>query len=355
MSATLNICGLLEEHGHDIRLWTFNASECKTELSHVRQPASFYGICSEISGWHATEPLDAIYLHTPWCRTSLRLARFSKQIKVPYVVSTHGMLDPFCLNIKPLRKTIYLYLCGRRYLQGAKLLHTTATYEQTQVSQLLRCLVDSVPVVPLPLPRTNIDPASRRADSCNTTVQDETLFRILFLGRVHPIKNLEAIIGGFRIASAYRNLHLTIAGPIDPAYRQVLSRIIDDANLTNRIEFVGLVSGDAKEEIIGRTDAALLVSHHENFGMAIVELMNREIPVIVSRGVAIWQELQTGGAEIADSESEIAEAIMKFCDDREMAKDRGRLGARFVRQWLSRPTLAKKYEELFLDAPGRTV
>jgi len=50
------------------------------------------------------------------------------------------------------------------------------------------------------------------------------------------------------------------------------------------VQFLGEVSGEAKEDLFANSDVALAPSYVENFGMAIAEALAHEVPVIASKG-----------------------------------------------------------------------
>ena len=102
----------------------------------------------------------------------------------------------------------------------------------------------------------------------------------LFLGRLHPVKNLEAlhrrVAGGSREASAMRLLR--IAGQGEPEYTAELKRRAGKRG----IQFTGFLSGAEKAMALQQASLLVLPSLHENFGIAVVEAIAEGLPVVIS-------------------------------------------------------------------------
>jgi glycosyltransferase involved in cell wall biosynthesis len=96
-------------------------------------------------------------------------------------------------------------------------------------------------------------------------------------------------------------LDLVIAGPgWDSEFgRRVKERIGGDA----RIHAVGMLEGDAKWGAIYGCEAFILPSHQENFGIAVVEALACNKPVLISNKVNIWREISDGVAGLVEEDS----------------------------------------------------
>jgi glycosyltransferase involved in cell wall biosynthesis len=134
--------------------------------------------------------------------------------------------------------------------------------------------------------------------------------RILFVGRIHPHKNLKGLLAGFRSAQSAVAHQLVIVGVKD---RRTHSR----ASAPDRIVFKGYVS-EQEKALLYRT-AALLVfpSLHEGFGLPPLEAMMNACPVVASRASCI-SEICGDAAFYIDPEDagSIAEGIRRVATDR---------------------------------------
>ena len=353
VTAVLNIGELMADQGYRVEIWTYDRANLRSDTLSVVQLTRRELLRDGARLFEKHEGECVLHLHTPWCLDSVLLGRIARKHSVPYVVSTHGMLDGWCMQIKPWRKLAFLRLVSGKFLRSAATLHTTANFEQEQVIQRLQVSKSLVAVVPLPLPHDQ-QASAQAARSKNNNRNSEgvfgsaSTFNVLFLGRINPIKNLETVIDAVdRVKKRGLSVKLTLAGPFDPPYRTQLDHHINDLGLTEQVDFTGYIGAKEKVDIIAQTDVAVLVGHHENFGMAIVELMLQGIPAIVSPNVAIWRELRSGNARIASSSDELSEHLLDLANNRSLAERMGERGREFVSDWLSPESLIVKYETLF--------
>ncbi len=106
--------------------------------------------------------------------------------------------------------------------------------------------------------------------------------KILFFGRIAPIKNLETLIKAALLIKD-KKIKLEIAGPSEESYIIKLKKLVKDLNADNRVIFTGPVY-EAKEKI-NKIDSAkifVLPSKREAMPQALIEAMAREKIVIAS-------------------------------------------------------------------------
>jgi glycosyltransferase involved in cell wall biosynthesis len=95
----------------------------------------------------------------------------------------------------------------------------------------------------------------------------------------------------------------------------------------------------------------VLPTHHENFGLVLVEAMAAGTPVVTTRGADIWQELQNAGAEITkNNPAALAEAIGAMLDRRAELAALGQRGRAWVMRDLNSDAVAAGYEQMYRDA-----
>ena len=124
-------------------------------------------------------------------------------------------------------------------------------------------------------------------------------FFFLFVGRIAPIKALEKIVEGLSLSYEFkkRDCRFLIAGPILSEYKdyyKLLMERIDGFSLTDRVKFIGAVSGIEKDQYYADAYMTLLLSESENFGNVVLESMAQGTPVIASKGTP-WKVLQDNG------------------------------------------------------------
>jgi len=150
--------------------------------------------------------------------------------------------------------------------------------------------------------------------------------RVVFLGRIHPIKAVENLIDAVRTA-AEKGLRcrLTIAGGGDAAYIAGLKQRCAGVNAV----FVGEVEEEGKAALFSQADVLVLPSYSENFGMVVAEALAHGVPVIASTNTP-WKEVEAQGCGlwVNNSPESLAAALEKMA-----GSDRAAMGER-GRQWM---------------------
>jgi len=109
--------------------------------------------------------------------------------------------------------------------------------------------------------------------------------KILFLGRIAPIKNIETAISALPYVK--ENIALEIVGPAEPDYLRYLKSLIKQLNLENRVLFSPAIY-DTKEKIkkIDSAKIFVLPSKSEGMPQSLIEAMAREKIVMSSNNLA---------------------------------------------------------------------
>jgi glycosyltransferase involved in cell wall biosynthesis len=82
-----------------------------------------------------------------------------------------------------------------------------------------------------------------------------------------------------------------MAGPDPSLWRTELSAIASAAGVADRVHWPGILLGDAKWGAFAASEAFVLTSHQENFGIAVVEALASAKPVLISDQVNIAPEV----------------------------------------------------------------
>lgn len=132
----------------------------------------------------------------------------------------------------------------------------------------------------------------------------------LWIGRIDPIKGLEALLRAW--AELPTGWQLTLAGTGPEAYVARLRTQASELGLGERVRFAGHVEGAAKEGAFRAADLVVLPSHRENFGMAVVEALARGVPVLAAKGTP-WARLEAMGCGlwVDNSPAALADALLR--------------------------------------------
>lgn len=243
---------------------------------------------------------DIVHDNGIWLPHSHRLAMLAAQRNLARVVSTRGMLEPWAVRHKKLKKKLAWWLYQRRDLASAAYHHATAATE----AQTLQQLRLGVPIEVIP---NGIDvdaPAAADRDQKQSAVRTA-----LFLGRIHPIKGLSLLIEAWaRLEPS--GWQLQIAGPDEGGYRAELEKRVAAASLSGAVGFIGPLDGEAKARAFANADLFVLPSFSESFGMAIGEALAHGVPVLTTTGTP-WSGVAAHGCgwTVAPTAEEITEGL----------------------------------------------
>ena len=62
---------------------------------------------------------DICYIHGLWCFPQLVAAHYARKFKIPYIIAVHGMLSPWAMENKKIKKQIYWTLFEKRNILKA--------------------------------------------------------------------------------------------------------------------------------------------------------------------------------------------------------------------------------------------
>ncbi len=243
------------------------------------------GAARLLSNLDQTNRVDLVHLHGIWldiCKDTVGWARSNDTC---LVISPHGMLEPWALNHKKLKKQIAMALYQRRDLLAARAFHACSQLEAESIrlagfKQPIAVIPNGVQLPALDQPSIN----SPRSSNQHTA---------LFLSRINPKKGLPMLLDAWKRV-APKSWRLVIAGNDDSNHTPLLQRKIIELGLTDSVEVVGPLFGEDKKMAYLNADVFLLPSYSENFGIVVTEALGYQVPVLTTTGCP-WKELETEG------------------------------------------------------------
>ncbi|WP_438023056.1 glycosyltransferase family 4 protein [Sorangium sp. So ce233] len=169
--------------------------------------------------------------------------------------------------------------------------------------------VDRVDVAPPGADRLPLLPRASR---------DGGPLRITFVGSFIPRKGLLELLAAFeRVGSPRATLALVGDAVRDPAYGERVRRAIAASSfLRARVVVPGVLGDDALAAELAATDALILPSRLEGYGMVLTEAVRAGVPVLAARAGAIAEVVQDGAEALLWDDGEgLARALSRFLDD----------------------------------------
>lgn len=305
--------------GHVVETVTLDAPGLSHAMPGAVHPvgpgAGSYGRTPALDAWLAGNlaRFGVVVVHGLWQYHGFAARRACLKAGVPYAVFPHGMLDPWFKRtypLKHLKKWLYWPWGEYRVLRDAAAVLFTAEEERQAARRsfwLYRAREEVVGFGTEPPPE---DAEAQRESFLARFPALRGKRLLLFLGRIHPKKGVDTLMRAF--AAHGGDLHLVMAGPDPDGMRPGLERIASGA--TARITWTGMIQGAEKWGAFRCADAFILPSHQENFGVAVAEALACGLPVLISRRVNIWREIDQAGAgwTAEDDENGCADLVRRW-------------------------------------------
>lgn len=295
---------------------------------------------------------DALHVHGVWEYANIQLSKLATRARKPYVVSVRGMLGLWPLRQRWLKKQIYLKLAGSRWLSNAAALHFTAQSELDAASKWVSVRRGVVLPNLLDLEQyRSLPPAADAYSAIKLPPGDNP--RVLFLGRIHPVKGLDTLLRSIALLkNTDTPVSLIVAGDGDPTYVAEMRGLAQELGISSDVLFAGMITGPLKVSLLQACDLLAVPSHHENFGFVFVEALACGLPVVTTREVGIWADLEASGAAIIAERSPQSFASAITGALQKWNKETREQGRRWVFDWLSAKKLIPQFTALYARTPS---
>lgn len=229
----------------------------------------------------ASESYDVVHVHGLFNTISSLAIRLCIRKNIPVVVRPFGTLSRYTfLHRRTMLKRAWLALLERKNVRRASALHFTTAIERSSAAWHGIAFNGRAFVIPPPFLPAEITPRVAGWEPNHPCV--------LFLGRVEPVKNIEALLDAWPgVLSAIGNARLTIAGAGDSAYESSLLERAKDLGIGETVTFAGFANASLKRQLLESASLFALPSKHENFGIVVIEALDAGLPVVVSPDVQL--------------------------------------------------------------------
>jgi poly(glycerol-phosphate) alpha-glucosyltransferase len=254
---------------------------------------------------------DLVHVHGLWQLSSLAALRWHRRTRRPYLVSPHGMLDPWAIRNSRLKKRLAWFGYEHAHLSSAACIRALCLPELNSIRAL--GLTNPVCLIPngvdLPEPEPNpLTPAPERP--LGPSLSGRKL--LLYLGRIHPKKGLVGLVQAWAETTPPRGPWiLVVAGWDQNGHEQELKKLAGRLNLPwvgaghpacpeTRIIFAGPQFGAAKRLWLQHCQAFILPSFSEGLPMAVLEAWAFAKPVLMSAQCNLAEGFARGAARLVE-------------------------------------------------------
>ena len=268
-----------------------------------------YGFTRKLLPWLVAnrDRFDGVVVNGLWqyCGLAAWLALGGRK---PYVVFTHGMLDPYFKHRFPrkhMKKWAYWLAAEYWVLRGAYRVLFTTKEESVLAEQSFWLHQWKGFVVPYGASRPPDEGAVLREAFLAAYPEMRGRRFLLYLGRIHPKKGCDLLIRSFvKLAARDPELHLMMAGPNFEDWTETLRQLVVEAGLTKRVHWPGMLRGEVKWGAFFASEAFILPSHQENFGIAVAEALACGCAVLLTDKINIAREIAEEGAGLMELDTQ---------------------------------------------------
>lgn len=267
--------------------------------------------------------------------------------RIPYVVTPHGMLEPWALSYKAQKKFLYYKLLEKPALQEATAIQVLATPEAKNIRSLgittpLALVpngIDRQPFLPLADPELFYQKFP--------DVRQKTL--ILFLGRIDPKKGLDLLASAFaKIHAQFPNTHLIVAGPDNIGFLPSVQAYFTQAGCLNAVTFTGMLTGDTKYAALAAASIYVAPSYSEGFSMSVLEGMAAGLACVITAECNFPEAANAQAAYVVRANADdITKALVNCLSNPLEAKAMGNRARQFVFAHYTWEQIAQKMVKVY--------
>jgi glycosyltransferase involved in cell wall biosynthesis len=296
--------------------------------------------------------VDVVHTQMPFIYPTYAAGKAAIRHKKPLFYQQHGVLGPEHLKFRGVKKRLYIKAIERSIMRRATTLVALTDaeirgYRGLGVQTPCRVIPNGVDIV------DQEKFFERPACSPFNISEDETV--ILFMARLHPLKGADKLIRAFlMLHSAFPKATLVMAGPDEWGMVEKFRQEIMNAGIGNRVLFPGMVTGEAKQELLTRADLFCLPSDAEGFSMAVLEALANSTAVLLSPG-CYFPEVEKAGAGcvVQPEPNALCNAMADLLDNPEKLKEMGKKGRDFVSRHYSWDTITDQLIETYAEGIER--
>lgn len=318
-------------------------------VRYFPRQTSFYSFSAPLVVWlwQNMRNYDLVHIHALFNFPALAAGVIASLRQVPFILRPLGTLANWGFRTRrPLLKRLSFRFLEGPLLGRAAAVHCTSEMERHEIEGM-ECSGFRAVVIPNPVETAPLLPSL--AGAART---------VLFLGRLDPKKGLDLLLPAFASVVTRRpDARLRLVGDGAPDFVAGLKKTVQELGLEECVTFSGFLKGDARREAWRLASIFVLASRTENFGISVVEAMERGLPVVISDEVGICEQVaaREAGLVVPCDSDRIAEALLRLLEDEPLRQRLGHNGRIAAQELYSPSSVARALRDLYVSICGREV
>ncbi len=281
---------------------------------------------------------DVLHLHAVWEPIQRHAAAWARRHRIPWVLSSHGMLHPEPMSKGWLKKRVYLVTLGRPLLAATRIL-VLNTEEASLVEAVFKSKVSIV------ANGVFMDDAYEPREQGLDIPRD----CILFIGRLHPVKGVEDLVRSYALSRRMGVVaELVIAGPDEGSKNSILD-VACREGVSQHVHLTGPLYGSNK---IHALRTCCLLAHrpvYEGFGLAVAEALAFGTAVVTTLRTGLARQCPEEILAVADDDDEgFARTMFKIWRDARLRLAMRQRASVWAAAHLTWPAIAGQIRDFYL-------
>ena len=267
--------------------------------------------------------------------------------RIPYVITPHGMLEPWALSYKAWKKGLYYNLIEKPAIKRASAIQLLASSEASN----FRSLELNTPHVLVSNGIHCRDFEKLPSPELFYKQFPDTRYKtlILFLGRIDPKKGLDLLAPAFsKVHHQFPETHLIVAGPDNIGFLPTAQGYFTQAECLDAVTFTGMLTGSLKYAALAAASVYVAPSYSEGFSMSVLEGMASGLPCVITTGCNFPEAAAAQAACVVNIDADaIANALIKCLSSPTQAKEMGDRARQLILQKYTWDRIASNLIEVY--------
>lgn len=339
VTATSNLCRALVRKGLKVTVYTTNADGTGGKLTvPLGEPVDLGGVevwyfPYELGGRRAfyskslfkkleetVKDFDLVQAAGIWQWICVKAAKIIRAADRPLVTTPHSSLmkSSFFEVGSPWVKKFYWHFFGQKIIDRSTAVQFLCEGEREESREFCRSTPSFIVPNGIEVNKYLRDLGKRQALRKALNLPDSALV-LLFLGRVHPKKQIELVINSLPSMLRLRpDVYFIISGPVDDFdYLKKLKNLASKLQVESHLIWTGLIEHHQVQAYYSASDLMVLPSKAEGISMSLTEAMAASLPLLISNRVANYREIEADQAGLVTEPSadSVEKALIRICQE----------------------------------------